>query len=126
VVTKFTVVTDDITADQWLFAADDDVLGCRGQGHRFPKIRRGRPVRGIEVVPQRAGVSQIRSTCPDCKTIRVENTLPGGEIPDPHRYTYFYAEGYRPPKGVKVPRRRSFDETMRRVREDASRGTQIA
>jgi hypothetical protein len=126
-VTKFTVVPDEISAEQWLHAADDDVLGCRGQGHNFPKIKRTRTgkIKGIDVVPQdRQGVSRIFATCPDCGTIRIEDTQPDGLLPSPHRYHYIYPyygpgdpRNYRPPKGTKVKRSMSFDETWRRVQE---------
>jgi hypothetical protein len=129
-VTRFTVVPDEVDAQQWLYAAAEDVPGCRGQGHAFPKIKRTRTgiIKGIRVIPVategRSGVSRIFATCPDCGTVRIEDTLPGDLLPAPHRYTYVYPfigagdpRNYKPPKGVKVPRRMSFDETWRRVNE---------
>ena len=129
-VTKIRVVPALMDAQEWLYRADDDVLGCRGQGHRFPRIKRTNSgiIKGIRAIPIQLdsgqSVSRIFATCPDCGTVRVEDTLPGGLLPSPHRYHYvypFYGEGdprnYRPPKGIKVPRRLSFDETWRRVNE---------
>jgi hypothetical protein len=123
-VTRFTVVGTEAeqTAQDWLYAADEDVLGCRGQGHRFPKIRRTRSgsIRGVRVVPMVEGVNRMFSTCPDCGTVRIEDTLPGtgGMLPSPHRYHYIYPPKYRPQKGTKVTRGAAFEETMRRVIED--------
>jgi hypothetical protein len=119
VVTKFNVVPEDITAQQWVYKTDDDILGCRGQGHGFPKIRRGRAAKGINSYAVGEGITRIEVTCRDCGTVRIEDTLPGGEVPTPHRYSYIYPPNYSPPKGVRVSRRLSFDETWRRVREDS-------
>lgn len=115
-------LVEETTADQWLNNADDDVLGCRGQGHHFPKLGRRRGTRkvpkGIKVHPPLDGVYQIDSTCPDCGTVRIMETSPDGEIRSPNRYRYEYPEGYRPPKGVAVSRRAAYSESWRRDREE--------
>jgi hypothetical protein len=125
-VAKIRLVTEDMTAEDWLAAASDEVLVCRGQGHDFAKLERTRSgiIKGFTVRPPREGIYQTESTCPRCKAVRIELTLPGGELPDPHRYRYvypFYGPGdprnYKPPKGVKVRRRAAFNETWRRTRE---------
>jgi hypothetical protein len=124
VVTKFRVVPAQSSAQDWLHTADDDILGCRGQGHRYPKLRAGRrKIKGIQVRPPVDGIYQIEATCPDCGTIRIENTLPGGALERPVRYRYIYPDNYRPAKGTlqegeRITRQASFGETWRRSREE--------
>lgn len=103
--------------EYWLSKAPDHVLACRGQGHRFPKIKSSRAPRGVKARRQRDGGYQVTFTCPDCGTERTLVTLPGGALEDaPRRYTYKYADDYRAPKGTS--RTACFEETWHRVLED--------
>ena len=120
-VARLEVVREEVTPEDWVQQADDDVLACRGQSHHFPRLRRGRGGRvpkGIRVNPPVDGVYVIEATCPDCQTVRIMETMPSGEIATPNRYRYIYPPNYKPPKGVRVPPRVAYAESWRRVRED--------
>lgn len=105
----------------WLQAADDVFLACRGN-HRFPKlvIRKGTLPRGITAARQRDGAYQIRETCPDCGTVRWYETAPDGWIDGAvRRYRYEWPDGYRMPAGAAeyVSTRDCQAELWRRTRE---------
>jgi hypothetical protein len=101
----------------WLTAAGDAFLGCRGH-HNFPRLRPGKQRRGVSFSRNHDGSYQIRQACPDCGTVRVMTTLPGGELDPAARYSYDYPEGYRTP-GLRITGRMALSELWRRAREAA-------
>jgi hypothetical protein len=109
----------DLEARAWLGDADDDILGCRGQRHSFPKLRPGRLPRGLRAEgPYHDGVMELVFTCPDCKTERRLVTAPAGVLDLPAKYSYKYPEAYKSPKGSGLTRRQCLEETWRRSREE--------
>lgn len=106
-------VSQDIL--DWLHDADDEVLECRGQGHDFEKIHRRQRAAYKHT---RVGASQITWTCPHCETERVRTIEPDGTLYPPVYYAYKYKPNYKGPPGV--TRRMCFEETERRITEDAA------
>ncbi len=108
-------------AQQWLWQAKEEVVGCRGQGHGFVKIRSGK-TRGKNLRVERTvdGAWQLVQLCRDgCGVERTLTTVPGGtDIELPARFKYRRPKDYSPPKGVKVTRRECFAEAYRRAREE--------
>src|SRR6185437_9825193 len=85
----------DLEAQNWLDQADDDVLGCRGQGHRWPKLRpTARLPKGLRINgPWHEGVMELVFTCLDCGKQRRLITKPHGQLDLPARYTYKNVDG---------------------------------
>jgi hypothetical protein len=113
----------DEARQEWLYSTDPAILGCRGQGHAFPKIKTGKldPKRNWLEHSQHDGQWQLVQLCRDgCGTERCVTTNPGGtDIDLPARFRYRRTKpGYSPPAGVRVTRRECFSEVMRRRRED--------
>jgi hypothetical protein len=106
----------DSWLEEWLHNADDEVLECRGQGHEFDHIHRRKrtPLRNTRV-----GSSQITWTCPHCGTERTRTIEPDGTLFPPVYYSYKYPRNYKGPAGV--TRRMCFDETERRIADDAAK-----
>lgn len=116
---KKIVRIDDTTPEEWLAKTDDTILACRGQGHAWPKLKRGN-ARGIQIEHVANGVYQIEFTCPQCKTTRTLTTAPGGILEFPASYKYQYPEGYKAPKGTS--RRHCVSESWRRIVESDYNG----
>jgi hypothetical protein len=109
----------DLEARDWLHDADDDILGCRGQGHNWPKLRPGRTPRGLAVEgPFHDGVMEIIYTCRDCGKKRRLITAPNGVLDLPAQYSYKDPPGYKTPKGSGITRRQCLEETWRRSSEE--------
>ena len=115
----------DEAARQWLAYVDDEILGCRGQSHNWPKLRPGKPRRGVRIVgPYVDGVMEIVQTCADCGKTRRLITAPHGVLDLPARWGYKDPRtrpGHEPfaaPKGSGITRRQCLEETWRRARED--------
>lgn len=106
----------DMEAQEYLNHTDDTILGCRGQGHSWPKLHK--TGKGIRIVREREGGYQIVSICSDCGMERTLTTLPNGIIEHPAKYQYRQPKGYKAPKGSNVSRRDCLDELWRRVLED--------
>lgn len=107
----------EITAQEWLWKTDDKILACRGQGHAWPKLRRGvRNQKGIRHLRLAEGQIELTFICKDCGMTRRLITKPSGEIDLPAKYSYDPPKGYKAPKGV--TRRMAFAETNRRWLED--------
>ena len=114
----------DTEARDWLDHADDDVLGCRGQGHRWPKLR---PVaklpKGLHINgPWHEGVMELVFTCLDCGKQRRLITKPHGVLDLPARYSYKDTDGtpsehYKAPKGAGITRRQCLEKTWQRSQE---------
>jgi|SRR5215469_3033959 len=114
-----------VEARDWLHAADDDVLACRGAGrHGFDKLRRNRPMTNTHTMPvlgSRNGVVMIVQTCPDCRMVeRTMVTAPRGSIDLPAKWRYRVDPRYRSPKGSGVTGRMALAETVRRMDEDGT------
>lgn len=110
----------DLMAQDYLHNADDKILGCRGQGHNWPKLRPTQVMpRGLRVEgPYHDGVMELVFTCRDCGMVRRLLTAPHGVLDLPAQYSYKQPEGYKAPKGSGVTRRQCLEETWRRSYED--------
>lgn len=106
----------------WLSTADDAIVACRAQGHRWPKLVPGRigarGNKGIRAVRLSDGSVELVFPCPDCDTERRLVTLPGGRLDESAMYRYTYPKGYASPKGSDLTRRDAFTEVYRRTREE--------
>lgn len=109
----------DKEATEWLYASDDKILVCRGQGHAWPKLRRGKSIpKGVRIARQpETGCSEIHQVCRDCGTERWMLTSPAGVIDLPARYRYTYPEGYKAPIGTFMSPRDALGEMWRRIQE---------
>lgn len=90
-----------------LASLDDGAAGCKGDVHDFPKLRPGKKwPKGVTVVKQVDGSSQLVYTCPDCGTVRRRDTTRQGVIitGPRHRYSYWHPKGYLAPKGAGLTR----------------------
>jgi len=94
---------------------DDDFLGCRTQGHRFPKLRPGRIPANIRLARFRDGAFQLTFICPDCGTEKTRTTLPGGGYNAAAHNSYRYPNGYQSPRGSGLKRSDFIDEDDRRI-----------
>lgn len=95
---------------------DDDFLGCRTEGHRWPKLKRaGKMPRGVRPVRLRDGSFQLTYTCLDCGTEKVRLTLPGGHYDGSTHNSYRYPPGYQSPKGSGLSKPDFIDELYSRV-----------
>jgi hypothetical protein len=121
-------LVDNRTAEQrvadWLASADDAVLACRGQGHRWPKlIRPGKLPKGItaKIADPKEGQVELVAMCPDCRKSRRMITLPAGEVSFPEVKWRAYKEDpagrYKAPPGVRITPSQARNETYRRFSE---------
>lgn len=122
-VTRLVVIKDDdeISAEQWIHDADDSIIGCRGQGHAWPKLRTGRAnSKYVKLETDgKDGCWQLIQICRDCKMERcVTTTSDTHEIDMPAKFKYRAPAGYKGPKGITISRRACFAESWRRRRED--------
>lgn len=116
--------TDEQIVADWLANADDEVLACRGQGHRWPKlVKPGKLPKGISarIADPKEGQVELIAMCPDCKKSRRMITLPAGEIDFPQVAWRAYKDDpngrYKGPKGVRITPSMARNETYRRFRE---------
>lgn len=108
-------------SDEWIKQASDTVIGCRAQGHAWPKLRiKKQNSKYIRIETDgRDGSWQLTQICRDCGMERTLTTLPGShDIDLPAKYQYHQPDGYKVPKGVQISRRECFAEAWRRSRED--------
>lgn len=110
----------DLEAQSWLYNTRDEILGCGGQFHRWPKLLPGKRLpKGVRTVgPYEEGVFELIETCADCGMERRLITAPNAVLDLPARYTYKQPVGYKTPKGSGITRRQKFEETLRRLGED--------
>jgi hypothetical protein len=113
--------TPDVEAQDWLYSADNKVLGCKGQRHDFPILRPGRSLpRGLRIEgPYHDGVMELVFTCrAGCGTVRRLVTAPAAQLDLPAMYRYKYHDAYKYPKGSGITKRDCLYETWRRAKED--------
>lgn len=107
-------------AAEWIMHAQDAIIGCRGQGHAWPKLKTGKQnSKYVRIdIDQKEGVWQLVQICRDCGKERVVTTQPQThDIDLPAKFRYRDPEGYKAPKGIRVTRRACFAESWRRSRE---------
>jgi hypothetical protein len=124
-------VDPDQLAEEWLFFVDASIVGCRGQGHAFPKIKSAKlnPRQSWLERNQRTGRMQLVQLCRDgCGSERYVTTNDTGtdiDLPATFRYRR-RKKNYSPPRGARrVSRRECFAETMRRRRLDMLPGSVV-